>query len=235
MPVEGAQGIPALTQEYLRATLPYHSTAIRTAKILGAAAFCGGMLVYAAEFFPHLFPYPQGLLDRACNAVPRCTGTVERILLDGYVEHILLVRFAYAVGALLFLLGLLGTLPLLPAYCSFCSSMYRLVRMRKAHIARSRSRVHKFEKLTLDANSGLYTVLLLAASILIMLITGLHWDWEGGKFLERLINSPEWISALVLHVLLFYAALYMGLLYVVRSFACYLSRDQHQHGGMIGS
>ncbi len=233
MPVEGAQGIPALTQIYLKATLPYHTTAIRTAKTLGAAAFCGGMLVYAAEFFPHLFPYSQGLLDLACNAVPRCTGTVERILLDGNVERILLVRFAYAVGALLFLLGLLGTMPLLPAYCSFCSSMYRLVRMRKAHIARSRSRFSKLEKITLDANSGLYAVLLLAAGILIMLITGLHWDLEHGSFLERLTKSHEWTSALVLHVLLFYAALYMGLLYVVRSFACYLSRNQH--GGMIGS
>ncbi len=150
---------------------------------------------------------------------------MERILLDGYVEHILLVRFAYAVGALLFLLGLLGTLPLLPAYCSYCSSMYRLVRMRKAHIARSRLRISKFEKVTLDANSGLYTVLLLAASILILLITDLHWDLEQGRLLERLINSSEWISALVLHVLLFYAALYFCMLYVVRSFICYLSRE----------
>ncbi len=221
--MDAKQKIPALTREYLSASIPYYSKALLFDKFVFVSVVIGFVLIFVAEYYPHLFPFPLIVLDLSCSVVPRCNEAVEEMLGYGFEHRALLMQQAYAIGATLILLILLATIPFLPAYYKLGEAMYRLARRRKMQLARDQERASRGERGIILINT--VTGFAIAAVFLIAVTLSFGIYWEGkidgyGEFDDVYRDTPTIAS----QAIGMYGALYMSLMSMFRAFVCFRSR-----------
>ncbi len=216
------QKIPALTQEYLGANIPYYSKVwfVEHIAIL-IAAFLGTVLIFVAEYSPKLFPFPQIVLDLSCNVSSMCQITVEQMLGYGFDHRALLMRQANAIGATLFLLGSLASIPCLPAYYTYCEAMYRLTRRRKMQLVQNQESSNRQEKAIIRGNS--IAVLLIATALIIVAMLSVGLYWEGKTLKAGAFDVFRYTAAIAIQAIGMYVMLYLALMYMFRTCVCFRS------------
>ncbi len=185
----------------------------------------GFVLIFVAEHYPHLFPFPLIVLDLSCSVVPMCHETVEQMLGYGFEHHALLMRQAYAIGATLFLLILLATIPFLPAYYKLGEAMYRLARRRKMQLARDQERASRGERGFILFNTVTGFAIVAVFCIAVMLSFGLYWEGKIDVYVEFDDVYIE-THAIAFQAIGMYMSLLLALVSMFRACVCFRTTVQ---------